>query len=559
MAKSNQKNQTKAVADLVDIVVRYRWRLILPAFAVTALVLAASLLLPRKYKAEAIFERHTRMALEQIIARGAPESMPMPRHTLTEEVAGQTAVDELIRKIEPQIMRSSIARNGSYDSRDLREKLNKEVVVKPILSTKTLDRVSVSYIADDPKLAQITVNTLIRNYIDRTHAKMQQRLGQTARFFEKEVNRAKHTIEELENQRLAFQIEHAELLPENTNNVQMTVARLQAELSLLHQQREAAHLRARKLQERLEETPERQSLDVTAKNPELDELEKKQRSLKDQIDVYIQQYGMTEKHPDLISLRAQVAAISKAVAVTSKTVVTEQHLSNNPKHRELDVLLTSTSAEAEALDRQVAIIEQQIAQHQSQSSQLFPVRRDYSKLERQIEETHRQLAFWEDNLRHIGLTQAAEADNRGIRLEFVKPCTEINRPVSPNLVQVLLASVALGVVAGGVSVFSAYRTDEVILDGDQLVESFGLPLFGSVSEIISRQQRRARRIRNTFIYPSGALAMICVLVTMASMLYVSLEQPALSSKADEILQAPQPAQQPLSGAETNRREERPDV
>ena len=70
-------------------------RFILSTFAVMSGVLLGSFLLPRMYKAEALFERRTDMVLTEIIDQGASKSFQdSQRASLVEEIAGQIAIDE---------------------------------------------------------------------------------------------------------------------------------------------------------------------------------------------------------------------------------------------------------------------------------------------------------------------------------------------------------------------------------------------------------------------------------------------------------------------------------
>jgi hypothetical protein len=90
---------------------------------------------------------------------------------------------------------------------------------------------------------------------------------------------------------------------------------------------------------------------------------------------------------------------------------------------------------------------------------------------------------------------------------------------------VLAASFLLGILAGSLSVFLAHRTDESFSDGDELADTFNLPLIGTVSEIITKQQARVRRVRNMILYPVHAGVMATVLLLMSSLLYLNLERP----------------------------------
>ncbi|MAE66687.1 MAG: hypothetical protein CMJ18_20665 [Phycisphaeraceae bacterium] len=550
--------QNRAVADLIDAALRYRWRLIVPAFLATTAVLSVSMILPRKHKAEAIFERRTRMVMEQMMAKGAPESIDMPHQSLAEEIAGETALDELFAQLGPVLSSPMHHYSGHYDARRLREQLKKEVVIRPVLSTKSLVRVSVSYVAEDPDVGRTIVNTLVRNYIERTRTRLQERLAQSAAFFESEVARGKTLIEDLENRKLAYEIEHADLLPDHAANHRMMISDLEAELSLLEQKRESARQKVAMLEQRLAATPKTHSTDVTAPNPELVRIEKKKQDLEAQAERFVDQMGMTDRHPALINLRQRIAEIDRDLDRTMRTVVTEQHVSNNPKFHEFELLLTAATADADGFDKEHVVIGQRIKALQADVTNMFPVRSDYRKLVRGIDDLQRQQAFWEDNLRRIRLTSAAENQEAGIDLDFIKPCTQINKPVSPNLSQVILVAIALGLMTGAVSVFSACRTDESFNDGEQLSEAVNLPLFGSVSEIISHHRRRIRRVRNMVLYPTGAVAMATVLVSLTAALYLSLEHPA--SRPETATVAPEPPQPaPDRGAERRDQEESADV
>ena len=81
---SKPDNQAKAILEIWNLLLQYRWRFITPAFLVMAAILAISLILPRKYDAQAIFERRTDMVLAEITSRGAPRTFQDPRQALTD-------------------------------------------------------------------------------------------------------------------------------------------------------------------------------------------------------------------------------------------------------------------------------------------------------------------------------------------------------------------------------------------------------------------------------------------------------------------------------------------
>src|SRR5690606_10191825 len=91
--------------------------------------------------------------------------------------------------------------------------------------------------------------------------------------------------------------------------------------------------------------------------------------------------------------------------------------------------------------------------------------------------------------------------------------------------QVLAAALLLGGAAGALGVFLAYRGDETCIGGEELAQQIGLPLFGSVSEIVTRQHRRIRALQRAVLYPTVGVAMATVLLGAAAVLYIDLEHP----------------------------------
>lgn len=523
---SKHQNQAKALIDAWEVISRFRWQFIVPAFLVMAGVLGASLMLPRKYKAEAIFERRTDMVMEEIALRGgSSQSYTDPQQALVYEVAGEPAIDELLRSIAEPLRDIAARRGRDIDVPTLRNELIGKVLVRQDIGTKALDRVRVSFTTADADVASLVVNTLVQNHIDRTRNEMDRRLRQSESFFKEEVARARTRIEDLENRKLNFQIAHAELLPDNPHNVQAALSEAQIQHQELCDRRDSLVLKIQALRRSLEETPETAPSYVTTRNPDLDRLERKLTELQSQMATYVNVYKMTTHHPDLVDLQRQIEQTQATLAVTPAEVVSEKRFTRNPKHAELELMLAQAGAEAEALTNQCMASTRKIADLNEAAVRLFPVRADYSKMEREVDQALRQLAFWEGNLNRVAMSLTAESGNRGVQLNFLKPAEVNRRPISPDLLHVLMAAVGLGMLSGAVSVLFAHRTNESFHSGEELSTSVGVPLIGCVSEIISHSQRRMKRLRRYVLAPLNLAAMTGVLVAMTALLYLNLKRP----------------------------------
>lgn len=520
-----QNDNNNAFLELWQIVRRYKWRLVLPAFVVTSLVLGASLFLPRKYKAVGIFERRTDMVLTEMAnRRGATKSFQDPRDATVEEIIGAPAIDHVLTQLGPQLEQRGLVKNR-LELDDLRDNLRRRTIVHWDISTYQLDRIRVEYTGERPQLAAIAVNGLIDSYIQRSKDEMTARLRESAEFFQTEATRSKATIEKLEAELLDFEIQYGDLLPENPNNVQTRLVEVKERYAELVAARDAAATRVDALTKALATVPDTIPTLIEGKNPELIRLENKLLTVQDELSKSLVTLKMTESHPDVVALRQQVADLKQQIASTDAHVVTEKQLQINPKRAEIDLQLTTAISEQQALTRQAAGMQRELDKMNAAIENMFAVRSTHRKLSRQQEEAQRQLAFWEDNLRQCEMALTADSGKRGIEMSFVKPAVADYRPISPNIAQVFMAAVGLGLLAGGLAVFIAYRTDETFEDGEQLAQHFGVPLFGAVSELITRRHRQLRRMRRLVLYPANALIMLAVIGAIAMALYGDLVKP----------------------------------
>jgi polysaccharide biosynthesis transport protein len=378
----------------------------------------------------------------------------------------------------------------------------------------------------------------VENYIQRARARTDQRLTESAAFFQGEVERARQTIEGLENQKLTFEIQHADLLPDSPNGVQSGLADLRVELTELERQRDAAKLRAESLEETLAASPAMVAVSAgagVAGNP----LEQELRQAEGQLSESLTTLRMTERHPDVVALRQKIAAIRQRMEqTTASAVVPAAVMTPNPKRQELELLLTKAKADIEAYEKGRQQLQARLQTANSQSEQLFPVRAEYQKLTRRIEDAQRQLSFWEDNLRRVQVVQAAESGDRGLRLRFLKPAGVEAQPVSPRMSQVLAAAMLLSLAAGALAVFLGHQTDETFRRTSDLAEATSLPIFGTISEIASAQQRRLRQLRCLVLYPLNAAAMAALVALMVAVVYYSLHRPATPIRPAQQAAAP---------------------
>lgn len=522
---SRSTNQAKALVDAWFILLRYKWRFIFPLFVVSASVLALSLLLPRKYQAEAVFDRRTDHVLSSILVGNGAKTYEQHTTSIKQELTNGLSLDKAIEDVKPFVVQR--AKDGGPDVNmvELRQDMARKLQVRFEIGTQEHERISVKYIGTDPVVSRLVINRLVHNYIDQAREQIARSLEDTQTFFLDEVDRTRAKIEALENQKLSYEIKYAELLPDSPNSINVVQSQLDEKIADVNRQLIMAKNRVDSGQESLANTSQTTNSFVKERNPELIRLETRLRELQNSYRTAVVVNKMTERHPDVQDIKTQIAEVQAKMSQTEEEVVTRKTVASNTRFDDVKLSLNQALAQQTALEDELAQLVKRREELNIKTADLFPIRSQYRKITRQMDQLQREMQFWEENLRRIQMARSAEDGNRGVQLAFIRQCPKLTRPVAPNVFQIIISAVGLGLISGAVSLLFAHRTDETFHDGEQLSTAMHLTLLGEVSEIVSVQHRRMRKIRNMVLYPLNAMAMTAVLVTLVSVLFVNLQHP----------------------------------
>jgi uncharacterized protein involved in exopolysaccharide biosynthesis len=522
-----QTQPAHALLDAWGTLKRYKWRFIVPAFVLSAAALSVSLFVPRVYRSDGSFERRHEVVVTDFdrshtTGRTAHES----RASVLNVLKNPASVERAIESIAPTLRAEGLVSSSAEISR-IRFQAARQTSVNFELADSEREMVRVSFKADHPRVAQLVVDAMIAEYIDSQRRAHAEKIDESADFFRNEVQRHRTLIRGIESKLLNFEMEHARLLPDSPTSITDSMFDERKALEDAITDRNVAAARVGSLETALAAAPTHVETLVKTKNPEITRLEAERRTIVERINEYSDVLKMKERHPDLIAARAQLVKIDAAIDRAPAEVLAERQQIANPKRAELQLQLTEARGRADALTERAARLETRMAELRAESDRVYQVRGQYRGLQREAEEAQRQLAFWEDNLRNAELTLTAKAGNMGVRLAVVQPATRPVLPISPDLGQVVVIALLLGMVGGGINVLIAHRNNDTFLDGERAAEAVNLHLFGCVNELVTDQHRRHRRLKNNVLYPLNAAAIVLVLGSLTAVLYADLRRPDL--------------------------------
>lgn len=223
----------------------------------------------------------------------------------------------------------------------------------------------------------------------------------------------------------------------------------------------------------------------------------------------------TDKHPRIVKLKESIAVLEQecsdelaasggfAPVYDSKT----QSLNANPVYQNLRLQLSNADVEIAALQSELGSKRRLVSQLRSDVDKIAEVEAELKRLNRDygvVESRHQELLRrWET----LQSSKRLEPVTDNVQFNVIEPPFASVVPVAPNRRILLVGVLILAVGAGGLLAFSLNQLRPVFYTRRSVALASGLPVLGSVSMVISPEQRAAQR-RGLTVWVGGNLALL---------------------------------------------------
>lgn len=215
--------------------------------------------------------------------------------------------------------------------------------------------------------------------------------------------------------------------------------------------------------------------------------------------------GLTSQHPDVIALTSQIGAL-RAQASREGSGVTGGGTQPNPAYAGLAAQRNALSARRAQLAGEMASINASRIQEPAVQAEYERLNRDYTVIKDQYD----RLVARREQLRLRGAT---ESTGDAVRVTVQDPPSIPTTPSKPNKPLLLLGVLVAGLAAGAATAFAMSQVQTTYPTAARLARASGLPVLGSVTEILTDELRSARRRRlGHFVLGGAGLAAMCVVL-----------------------------------------------
>jgi polysaccharide biosynthesis transport protein len=465
-----------------------RWLALGVAWGVCLLGWLVVAMIPNKYESKAQIQVRTQSMLSDQIGVD-PQDQRRNIQELGQTLISSGNLEKVIRGTD---LGATVATPAEMAGKI--EGLRANIEVKP----EQDDFFAITVKQPSGKLARDVVQKLIDVAEDDNIAGDRKETSQTLRFLNAQIEARGKQLQEAEAKRVAYETQNLGLLP-GVGSVSQRMEASRAELSQIDSQLIQARSALAALNGQLAGTP------ATLNTPSLggggapSALAQAQGEL-----ASMRARGFTDSHPDVVAIRNQIANLRSQGG--GSAAAGGGYRTPNPAFSSLQSMRAEREAAVSALSARKASLQSDMAQLAAKQTAEPGVAAEYQRINRDYEALKEQYDKLLVNRDQISLRGQVETQTDAVQFRVVKEPSLSNVPAAPNR-PLLLAGVLLAGIGVGVgTAFALGHLQTSFPTAAKLERASGLPVIGSISQMLTGEERAARKQKMKYFYgASGAL------------------------------------------------------
>lgn len=341
-------------------------------------------------------------------------------------------------------------------------------------------------------LSRAVVQKLIDLFVEENLAGGRGETSDTLRFLNEQIAKRQKELEIAEQKRVKFETENLGMLP-GIGSVSQRLEQGRVEINQIDSQLIAAQSALAAINGQIAGTPQTIAGGTTgAVNP----LAQAQGEL-----AGMKARGLTDQHPDVQAIKNQIAALKAAGAGASTAYGVP-----NPAYSSLISMKAERQAAVSALQQRKASLQGEMNAMVAKQIQEPGVAAEQARIARDYEVLKAQYDKLLADREQVRLRGQVETQTDAVRFDLITPPSSPRTPIAPKR-PLLLAAVLFAGIAGGIGgAFALGQLSASYPTSAKLEAASGLPVIGSISQMLTQAQRdeRKRKLR-MYIGSGGAL------------------------------------------------------
>jgi protein tyrosine kinase modulator len=511
----DERRKNDGLHGLLEIWSRRKWLAMLAFVAPLTAALSLALFLPDIYRATATVLVGRPQVSETFVKSSVTSELETRLPTISQEILSRSRLQDMIThfNLYPDFRERASAE-------EVITRMRRDIQVEQLKETQQMGgratiAVTISYRSSDPETAAEVTNTLAALYIEENLKMRELQASQTAEFLQTQLEEMKKKLDEEERRVGAFKEQHGGELPEQQDANLATLQRLNAELRLNseNQMRVMERMEREELTRQLTDAsslghagdsmsplggPDALAARLTKLNRELLELRTR----------------YSEKYPDVVRLKTEIAAIERKLAEKQpdesngdKPGAQGKSVQNRLKkvRSGIEVELNVLKEEEQALRKSIALYQRRVETAPHREQELQELSRDYKTMK----ELYNTLL---QRYKEARVAESMEQGRQGDQFRVLDQAIVPDKPAGPNRAKLLLIGLFLSLLLAAGTVASVEHFDPSFHSVEDLRAFTKVPVFVSIPRIVTDTD--TRQMRRRFSLGSAAVLLGLALIAM---------------------------------------------
>lgn len=459
---------------------RRKWLMLVVFAASLTVAVAVVRSLPDIYQSTAtVLIEHQKIA-ERFVGSSVTGELETRLHTLSQEILSRSRMRDLIARLglypelrgvaSPDMVAERMRRDITLEFKEVRESAGREATIA----------FDISYRGRDPDTVARVTNALAALFVEENARIRERQTTGTTQFLRHQMDEAKRNLDQQEQRVKGFKVRYGGELPERQLANAAAIERLTTRLRMNMD----AQFRTIERRDDLLSRPTEPRAVVDSPDPALARLRKLREDLADL------RQRLTDEHPDIVRLKAQIADLERQLAAASPTVRTGPA---DPSARQRAETLTRLETELRALRSEEESLRAAIAAYERQVEGAPQRAQELDQLTAGYESAKERYQVLLTRYEEARLAERLEEGQQGEQFRILDPALSPTGPVAPNRMTLLVLGLMFSIGSALGLAMLAEARDTSFHTVHDLRAFTSVPVLVSIPPIVTRADAGKRR------------------------------------------------------------------
>ena len=475
--------------DYIEMALRRKWWIIIPFVACVGLSYCYYKSLPKIYKATTLILVQPQEVPEDYVKPTVKSPVSGRLSTLSQQILSRTRLESVIRELN--LYSDKVGRLASEEIVDLMRKTIK-IEIQKSRGRDVQNTFTISYEGREPRQVMLVTNRLASLFIEENLRAREKQAVETSDFIDRELSASEVALREKEKDIRTFKELYMGELPGQLDANLRILERLQDQIKNNTDSRKASEERRIMLQREISDLSGQITSGIADGVVLGDSRLTKLTQLKARLNELQSMY--TDKHPDVIDTRAQIAKLQKDIAKQvdiGEKPNSEGKLSVfNPALTrlrgelvEVKLEISRLKVEGKSLKKQIEMYQRRVENTPKREQELATLTRDYDLLKGNYQSLL-------DKRIQAKMAENLERRQMGEQFKVLDPARMPEKPFRPDPKRIMLIGVFLGLVLGGGLGYMKESMDQSFHKIEEIEDILSFPVIATIPRIKTRGARK---------------------------------------------------------------------